>query len=149
MTQGRLFLIFAAILGLVLTKGVVANNNDNRKGSDQQAFVGLWEAVDIFDGSTQLLSITCSHRDSCDVRLNDTAFTLSCENEIGVGRGEGSIHGHVLSVDLTLCCLNSQGVCEVEGTQFNEFVLDRRNGTLTNLNDDPVPAPNVFHEISK
>ncbi len=33
-------------------------------------------------------------------------------------------------------------------SQRNEFVFDRRNGTLTNPNDDP-NLPNVSHEISR
>jgi hypothetical protein len=53
-----------------------------------------------------------------------------------------------LTVDLTLTCSNS-GV--VFGPQLNEFVLDRKNGTLTNLNsdndNDPEPVDNVFHSI--
>jgi hypothetical protein len=150
MKQRLLFLVSTAILGLVLTNGAVANNDDDhRKGGDREAFVGLWEAVDSFDGSTQLLSITCSRRGSCDVRLNDTAFTLSCRNQIGLAQGEGSIDRHVLTVELTLCCSNLDGTCDLAGSQSNEFVLDRTNGTLTNLNDDPVPMPNVFHRISK
>jgi len=149
MMQRHLFLAFATILGLVLTKGALANDDDHRRGGDPKAFVGLWEAIDGFDGSTQLLSITCSRQSSCDVRLNDTAFTLSCENQIGFAQGDGSVHHDVLSVDLTLCCSNLDGTCTEAGTQSNEFVLDRGNGTLTNLNDDPLPVPNVFHRISK
>ena len=117
-------------------------------GSAYKAFVGLWQAIDIFDGSTQFLSITCTRDRSCDVRLNDTAFTLSCQNQIGVGRGEGSVTGDTLTVDLTVFCSNLDGTSTLAGTQENAFVLDRKNGTLTNINDDPVPAPNVFHKIS-
>ncbi len=29
------------------------------------------------------------------------------------------------------------------------FVLDRKNGILTNLNDDPEPVHNVFHKKSE
>ena len=149
MMPRRLFLASAAILGLVLSNGAFANNDgDDHNGSDQEAFVGLWSAIDLFDGRTQHLSITCSGHDSCDVRLNDTAFTLSCPNEIGVGRGEGTVVGRVLTVELSLCCSTPAG-CVPAGSQPNKFVLDRRNGTLTNLNDDPLPAPNVFHRISR
>jgi hypothetical protein len=141
-----LYLASAVILGLVLTSPSVA---DDSRGGSQEAFVGLWQAIDSFDGSTQLLSITCTRDRSCDVRLNDTAFTLSCPNQIGFARGVGSIKGDTLSVDLTLQCSNLDGTSSPAGTQENEFVLDRRNRTLTNLNDDPVPVPNVFHKISQ
>lgn len=116
---------------------------------DQEAIVGLWQAIDSFDGSTQFLSITCSHRSDCDVRLNDTAFTLSCKNQIGFAHGVGSIDHDVLTVELTLHCSNLDGTSVLAGSQENKFVLDSRNNTLTNINDDPTPLPNVFHRISK
>lgn len=119
-------------------------NHDN----GQRRFVGLWQAIDSFDGSTQLLSITCSRQGDFDVRLNDTAFTLSCQNQIGFAQGVGSINRNVLTVELTLYCSNLDGTSDLVVSQENEFVLDRRNGTLLNINDDPGPA-NVFHRISK
>ena len=61
----------------------------------------------------------------------------------------GSLHRDVLTVDLTLYCSDLNGGSSLAGTQENQFVLDRQNGTLTNLNDDPVPVPNVFHRISQ
>ena len=140
-----LFFASAVILGLVLTS---ANMAEARTGG-QKAFVGLWQAIDSFDGSTQRLSITCTRDKSCDVRLNDTAFTLTCHNQIGFARGEGSIEGNTLTVELTLYCSNLDGTSNLAGTQENAFVLDRKNGTLTNINDDPVPVPNVFYRISQ
>ena len=141
-----LFLASAVIFGLVLTNASAA---DDAQGGAQEPFVGLWQAIDSFDGSTQHLSITCARDKSCDVRLNDTVFTLSCQNQIGFARGMGSIQGDTLTVELTLNCSNLDGTSTMVGTQENAFVLDRRNGTLTNINDDPVPVPNVFHKISK
>ncbi len=111
-------------------------------------FVGLWQAIDSFDGSTQYLSITCSRREDCDVRLNDTAFTLSCPNQIGFAEGAGSADHNVLTVELTLFCSNLDGTSDEAGSQLNEFVVDHKNGTLVNINDDPGPA-NVFHKISR
>ena len=138
--------VLAAILGLTLSGWTVA---DNTHHPGYRAFIGLWQAIDSFDGSTQLLSITCTPKSACDVRLNDTAFTLSCQNQIGFARGEGLIERDVLTVEFTLFCSNLNGTSNQAGTQLNKFVLDRHNGTLTNLNDDPVPVPNVFHKISQ
>jgi len=141
----NLLLAISVLLGLVLTSVTVA---DAAKGAAQRPFVGLWQAIDSFDGSTQFLSITCAPNGSCDVRINDTAFTHSCENQIGFARGIGSIERDVLTVEVTLYCSNLDGTSTLAGTQVNEFVLDRRNRTLTNINDDPVPVSNVFHRIS-
>jgi hypothetical protein len=148
--QRHLISASTAILGLVLAHGVMADDDDDgHQGVDQAAFVGLWQGIDSFDGSTQFLSITCSRQGTCDVRLNDTAFTLSCQNQTGFAQGVGSIERRVLRVELTLHCSNLDGTSYLAGSQANEFVMDRRNGTLTNINDDPVPVPNVFHRISK
>ena len=136
-------LVSIVVLGLVASIALIAGDGDDRdRNGGRQAFVGLWEAVDSYDGSTQRLSITCAHDETCEVRLNDSAFTLSCPNEIGFARGDGSIDKDVLSVVLTLTC------AEANFAQFNEFVLDRRNGTLININTDPNPS-NIFHKISR
>ena len=141
-----LFLASAVIFELALTSASIAAD---ARGASQEAFIGLWQAVDSFDGSTQHLSITCTRDRLCDVRLNDTAFTLSCQNRLGFARGIGSIRGDTLTVELTLSCSNLDGTSNLAGSQENAFVLDRRSGTLTNINNDPVPAPNVFHKISQ
>jgi hypothetical protein len=142
----NLFLVLTVIFGLTLSGWTIA---DNAHDPGYRGFIGLWQAIDSFDGSTQYLSITCTPKSSCDVRLNDTAFTLSCQNQIGFAHGEGSIARDVLTVEFTLFCSNLNGASNQAGTQLNKFVLDRLNGTLTNLNDDPVPVPNVFHKISR
>jgi hypothetical protein len=146
MMRRSLFFAFSLILVLVLTSVCMAHDT---KGVGQRPFVGLWQTIDSFDGSTQFLSITCDRNRSCDVRLNDTAFTLSCQNQIGFAQGVGSIKQDVLTVEFTLYCSNLDGTSSLAGTQMNEFVLDSRNRTLTNINDDPVPVPNVFHRISQ
>lgn len=145
MMQHNLFPTTAVILGLVLSNLTIA---DNAHDTGQRDFNGLWEAIDTFDGSTQRLSITCAPASSCDVRLNDTAFTLSCKNQIGFAHGTGSIIRDVLTVELTLYCSNLDGTSIQAGTQLNKFVLNRRNGTLTNLNDDPITLPFVFFRLS-
>ena len=139
------------ILALLLVPAVsgIAPATANAQNAAAPGFEGLWQAIDTHDGSTQLLSITCLRGGGCDVRLNDTAFTLSCPNQIGFAHGNGRIIRNVLSVELTLNCTEADGSSTVAGSQFNEFLLDHRAGTLTNLNDDPVPLPNVFHRISR
>lgn len=122
--------------------------NGNRN-VDQAAFVGRRQGIDSFDGSTQLLSNSCGHSRSCDVRLNDTAFTLSCPNQIGFARGIDWIERGVLTVDLTSLCSNLFGTSTEVGSPFNEYEPDRPNETLKNVNDDPVPVPNVLHRISR
>ncbi len=134
-----IFIASVVILGLVVPNVTMAQVN-------RRDFVGLWQAIDSLDGSTQYLSITCTSKQDCDVRLNDTAFTNSCPDQIGFARGEGSIEGRELIVVLTLNC-TTPAAPAAPLSQLNEFVLES-NGTLTNINDDPGPVANVFHRIS-
>jgi len=136
----------AALLATAFAASAFAKGD---RAASAAGFEGLWQAIDTFDGSTQHVSILCDRGGECDVRLNDTAFTLSCPNEIGFARGTGRIRGDILSVELTLRCTNPDGTSDVAGSQENEFVLDRRRGTLTNRNDDPVDFPGVFFRISR
>ena len=78
----------AVMFGMISADVVIASDDDDRRGG-RQAFVGLWQGIDSFDGSTQYLSITCKNRKSCDVRLNDTSFGLSCPGEAQTGFARG------------------------------------------------------------
>ena len=144
------YFLFASVVILcscVTNVTFADNDRDNEKDRHDQveAFVGLWQAIDSFDGSTQRLSVTCSNRKKCDVRLNDTAFTDACQDQImGFAQGKGRIKNGVLSVKLTLTCSNSMTL-----EQQNFFVLNPKNGTLRNDNSDDLEFPNVFHRISK
>jgi hypothetical protein len=148
-------LLTVIALGSFVSGNAIADDRDDddererrhERSVGPETFVGLWQAIDSFDGSTQLLSITCAGKYRCDVRLNDTAFTLSCENQIGFARGVGRIKGGELQVDLALECHGAKPE-DNPAPQFNRFVPDRRNRTLTNLNDDP-SVPNIFHRISR
>ena len=139
----RYYLIIASVvfLGLVVPSGTKAEHNRIK-------FVGLWQAIDTLDGSTQLLSISCTDVNDCDVRLNDTSFTNSCPNQIGFAQGKGSIIGKELTVVLNLTCTNLDGPSE-SLSQLNKFVFDPKNRTLININDDISPGPNLFYKISK
>ena len=149
MTRYLILALYISIWSIVFTGGVIANDHDgNHSGRGVKRFVGLWQAIDSFDGSTQFLSITCSGQHACDVRLNDTAFTLSCPDQIGFAQGEGMIKGNALNVTLTLFCSNLNGTSTESGSQENQFVFDENNKTLININDDP-PPPNIFHKISQ
>lgn len=146
--QRSLLIVSTIILGFALAQVATADENSHGR-VNYRAFEGLWQAIDSFDGSTQLLSIACSRSATCDVRVNDTAFTHSCQNQLGFARGVGSIELRVLTVELTLYCSNLDGTSTLAGSQLNEFVFDRSHSTLTNINDDPVPVSNVFHKISE
>jgi len=149
MIRYLLMAVYISIWGLIFTGGAIADDRDsNHDDRGAKRFVGLWQAIDSFDGSTQFLSITCSGKHSCDVRLNDTAFTLSCPGQIGFAQGEGMIKRNTLNVTLTLSCSNLNGTSTEAGSQENQFVFDKNNKILININDDPSPS-NIFHKISQ
>lgn len=143
----RASIAVVAAVTVVLAGGSGLADEDHGRHNGTNDFVGLWKAIDTSDGSLQQLSITCARRSDCLVRLNDTLFALSCvPPTTGIAVGDGSIHGNVLEVDLTLTCT---GASESIGTQANQFVLDRKQGTLTDKNNDDIPERLVFHRISR
>ncbi len=138
-----LSLLSGIALGLLAAQGAIADDHDrNGRSVGTRFFAGMWQAIDSQEGSTQLLSVTCDSRRECDVRLNDTLFSVSCDNQLGFARGIGEIIYGVLTVDLSLSC-GGQTL-----TQLNEFVPDLKNRTLININDDP-KIPVIFHKISR
>ena len=151
-----LTLVAIVALGFFVASASIANDRDDDDGRDRRhgrsvgpdTFVGLWEAIDSNDGSTQRLSITCARKNRCDVRLNDSLFTDSCADRIGFAQGFGRVRRGQLVVNLTLTCEGTEGG-KISEVQFNRFVPDLWNRTLTNFNSDGLEFPNVFHRISR
>jgi hypothetical protein len=133
----------AFVLGLSFAGGAGAEDRHHDRYIGSRFFIGLWEGIDTFDGSTQSLSVTCSGGKLCDVRLNDTFFS-DCEGGLGFARGEGLINNGVLTIaEFLLTCSNGDLLSE----SGSSFVLDVRNSTLT-YHDNSHEPPIVFHRIS-
>lgn len=135
----------AAIVVSATSSALAAGPRSQSPPLGPLAFVGLWEGIDPFDGSTQRLSITCSDQTFCDIRLTDTVFT-DCGGGTGFARGEGVIEDGAMSVpEFLLTCQNG---LVLEASEM--FVPDFANGTLINLDARSSSSPStVFHKISR
>ena len=156
----RDLLATAVMLTSLLAPGSMSSAGGDGPLVGPRVFVGLWEGIDLTDGSIQRVSITCaddsgdgqrsatsgsSGRDEgatiCDVRLTDTFFT-DCDGAMGSAQGDGVIEDGILVVaELDLTCQNGDVL-----TESDLFIPDFANGTL--IDDDGRPPSTVFHRIS-
>ncbi|GJM41192.1 MAG: hypothetical protein DHS20C20_14740 [Ardenticatenaceae bacterium] len=103
-----------SIIVLVLLSAVFLVSMVSADGNGGANFVGLWQGVDVNDGSLRTISISDNDRDGYfEVLLHDEYWSL-CGDGRGAYNGFGSI--------------NSEGKLFVQGTLFCS-----PSGTATNL----------------
>ena len=104
-----------------------------RLTESDDSFLGTWVAVDP-DGSNQELSITGGN-DMYDLSYLDDGASLCGLDDAGkpkfpaTGTGKGKSRGNVLSVDLSLWCLDSSK--QFLGTDHVDFTYDVSSDSLT------------------
>ena len=107
--------------------------------------VGLWEGIDLDDGASHLRSIRRNEDGTFSLTGNSTYFTLCGGTDRGLILGTGVYENGVLKAKSTLTCFNNGRT--VEGLVSN-YLLDRKNGTLTELRTWGVTQPIIFHLTS-
>lgn len=120
MNRGFLLVILAALI--VTTEGGTAQGR-----SPNRHLLGLWEGVDINDGSKRTISITDRDGDGTfEVASRDTFWTL-CDGDRGLELAAGDVRADgVLETAGLVTCFN--GVPGVPVQQTYEF--SRRDDTL-------------------
>ncbi len=107
--------------------------------------VGLWEGIDFDDGASHLRSIRRNEDGTFSVSGNATYYTMCGGTDRGLINGTGVVENGVLKTKVSLTCFNNGRT--IEGLETN-YVLDRKNGTLTELRRFGVKPPIIFHLIS-
>lgn len=107
--------------------------------------VGLWEGIDFDDGASHLRSIRRNEDGTFSVSGNATYFMLCGGTDRGLINGTGVIENGVLKTKVSLTCFNNGRT--IGGLESN-YLLDRENGTLTELRKFGVTPPIIFHLIS-
>lgn len=107
--------------------------------------VGLWEGIDFDDGASHLRSIRRNEDGTFSVSGNATYFMLCGGTDRGLINGTGVVENGVLKTKVSLKCFNNGRT--IGGLESN-YVLDRENGTLTELRKFGVTPPIIFHLIS-
>ena len=107
-------------------------------------FIGLWEGVDLSDGSEVQRLITLN-RDGTFNIVGREPYTHGCRGERGVVSGTGVLEGGVLvSDDFTLTCFNGYGPF----TDRAEYTPDKLNGTLIEEFPDSGFGGESLHKVS-
>ena len=107
--------------------------------------VGLWEGIDLDDGASHLRSIRRNEDGTFSLTGNATYLMLCGGTDRGLINGTGVVENGVLRTKVSLTCFNDGRT--IEGLE-SKYVLDRENGTLTELRQFGVEPPIIFHLIS-
>ena len=107
--------------------------------------VGLWEGIDLDDGASHLRSIRRNEDGTFSLTGNATYFMLCGGTDRGLINGTGVVENEVLKTKVSLICFNNGRT--IEGLESN-YILDRDNGTLSELRSFGVTPPIIFHLIS-
>ncbi|HSF14120.1 MAG TPA: hypothetical protein VLK65_01050 [Vicinamibacteria bacterium] len=129
-----------ATVSVVLLAAGGTNKKSNRP------FLGLWEGVDVNDGSKRTISITDHDRDSVvEVAARDTYWTL-CDGDRGIELAKGGVrHDGVLATDGLVTCFETA----VEISVLQTYELSQRDDTLFATPHGTSLIPITLHRVSK
>jgi hypothetical protein len=137
MNRGIPFVLAALMLAL----GAVPASSQ----SAQRQFLGLWEGVDLNDGSKRTVSITDRDGDGTfEVASRDTFWTL-CDGDRGLELAEGGVRADgVLETDGLVTCFDGAPQLPVQQT----YEYSRREDTLLATPHGTPLVPITLHRVS-
>lgn len=136
----QLTLVLIAMLSVLL---FAAGGKD--KSSANRHFLGLWEAVDVNDGSKRTISITDHDGDGVlEVDSRDTFWTL-CEGDRGLERAAVQVRHDVLKTEGRAICFGTM----IEIPIVQTYELSRKTGTLVATPLDTGLIPITLHRVSE
>ena len=88
--------------------------------ADDDDWAGLYQAVDIVDGSVDTLSIAPNDDGTYEIRMSSTGFGMCDEGKsAGALHGTGHVEdGHLVRKDVTFRCLESGETGELKSTRY-------------------------------
>jgi hypothetical protein len=128
------------VLFVTLAAGTAHGQSSNRP------FLGLWEGVDINDGSKRTISITDRDGDGMfQVASRDTFWTL-CNGDRGLELAEGRVRpdGVLETIGLVSCFDGAPGIQVVQTYEFS-----RRDDTLLATPHGTTLQPITLHRVSE
>ena len=136
----RLFIISIVVFSIILASTVQAGGL-----FPKLYFVGLWQGVDINDGSEAQRSITLNSDGTFNI-IGQEPYTSGCEGERGMVTATGVLEGGVIITDnFMLICFNDNGPF---GPGEATYTPDKLNGTLIEGFPDSIFSPMSLHKIS-
>jgi hypothetical protein len=132
------------LIGLIGIGTLGAGGED--RGSKNRHFLGLWEGVDVNDGSKRTVSITDRDGDGTfEVASRDTYWTL-CSGDRGLELATGRVrHDGVLATDGQVTCFEVVSQLAVQQT----YEFSKREGTLYATPLGTGLAPLTLHRVSE
>lgn len=137
--------LFITIVSMtMLAASGIRSRNANRH------FLGLWEGVDVNDGSKRSISITDRDRDGIfEVAARDTYWTL-CQGDRGLEAAMGSIrYDGVLETEGLVTCWDESGGIETQVKVTQEYQYSRRANTLYATAVGTGLIPITLHRVSE
>lgn len=136
----------SGLLSLATILAVSSAAGGGRSSAVNRHFLGLWEGVDVNDGSKRTISITDPDGDGIlEVASRDTYWTL-CSGDRGIELATGGVrHDGVLETKGRVTCYEDQSGVDIMQT----YEFSRREGTLfaTPLGTGLIPI--TLHRVSK
>jgi hypothetical protein len=133
------------IVSLAVVAVALIGATSSGKRNMSRHFLGLWEGVDVNDGSLRTVSITDQNRDGVlEVASRDTFWTL-CDGDRGLELASGDVgYDGVLTTSGTITCFEAGSELEVMQT----YEISRRERTLfaTPLGTGLMPV--TLHRVS-
>lgn len=135
----------ATVLFLAAASAALLGNGGKGHRS-VRPFLGLWEGVDVNDGSKRTISITDHDGDGVvEVASRDTYWTL-CDGDRGIERATGGVrHDGVLATQGLVTCFESSATVQVMQT----YELSERDDTLFATPHGTPLEPITLHRVSQ
>ena len=134
-----------AVLFIAVVSATMLGASGKHQRSNRQ-FLGLWEGVDVNDGSKRTISITDHDDDGVvEVAARDTYWTL-CEGDRAIELATGGVrHDGVLATNGIVTCFDTLEEVRVMQT----YELSRRNDTLFATPHGTPLLPITLHRVSR
>lgn len=128
------------------TSGSVSGTTTDTETGTTNGFIGLWEAIDIEDGSHVILSITDNGDSTVKLLLYDTYFGR-CNGGRGLGQGIGNVSAEQsLKVDdFTVTCFESSQSVKTPVT----YTLNSDGTLMETVLTEPSASKLIYHQTSK
>ena len=134
------------IITFIALLAVTVGASGQGRGVSDHEFLGLWEGVDVNDGSKRTISITDHDQDGIfEVSSRDTYWTL-CDSDRGLEQATGGVRrdGVLATNGLVTCFTNS-----IEIPVFQTYELSQLEDTLLATPWGTSLMPITLHRVSE
>lgn len=129
---------------LIAPLAVVTLGASGARTKSSRQFLGLWEGVDVNDGSKRTVSITDRDRDGIlEVASRDTYWSL-CDGDRGLELATGGVIQGVLTTEGELTCFDDRVPLPIQQT----YELSPRDDTLYATPVGTGLVPVTLHRVS-